>query len=101
MAITERDEELIEYGFVKAFLPGLPQNKETAEKAIVAWKQLIELMKRENNYSDQLGSSVLDWQIGNMQAIQNYFMKTLCEILLMRMLIWEMWEKHMSYIENI
>ena len=65
MAITERDEELIEYGFVKAFLPDLPQNKETAEKAMVAWEQLIELMKRENNYSNQLGSSVLDWQIGN------------------------------------
>ena len=39
MAITERDEELIEYGFVKAFLPDLPQNKETAKKAMVVWEQ--------------------------------------------------------------
>jgi tetratricopeptide (TPR) repeat protein len=65
MTITKKDEELIEYGFVEAFLPRLPQNKETAKKAIVAWERLLELMKREGNYSDQLGSSVLDWQIGN------------------------------------
>ena len=58
-------EERAEYGFVKAFLPGLPQNKETAKKAIVAWKSLLELMRREDNYSNRLGSSVLDWQIGN------------------------------------
>ena len=65
MAITVKDEELIEYGFVMAFLPGLPQNTETAKKALAAWDQLLALMERENNYSDQLGSNVLDWQIGN------------------------------------
>lgn len=65
MAITEKDEELIEYGFVMAFLPGLPQNTETAKKALAAWEQLLVLMERENNYSDHLGSNVLDWQIGN------------------------------------
>lgn len=65
MAITERDEELIEYEFVMAFLPHLPKNNETADKALSAWNQLWELMKRENNFSNELGSSVLDWQIGN------------------------------------
>ena len=65
MAVTEEDEELIEYGFVMAFLPGLPQNTETAKKALAAWNQLLALMERENNYSDRLGSNVLDWQIGN------------------------------------
>ncbi len=65
MAVTEKDEIIIEYGFVRAFLPDLPQNSETAEKALAAWGQLWELMERENNFSDQLGSSVLDWQIGN------------------------------------
>ena len=65
MAVTEKDEELIEYGFVMAFMPGLPQNTETAKKALAAWDQLLALMERENNYSDQLGSNVLDWQIGN------------------------------------
>ena len=65
MAVTKKDEELIEYGFVMAFLPGLPQNTETAKKALAAWDQLLALMERENNYSDQLGSNVLDWQIGN------------------------------------
>lgn len=65
MAITEKDEELIEYGFVMAFLPDLPRNSETANKALVAWNQLWQLMERENNFSRQLGSDVLDWQIGN------------------------------------
>ena len=65
MAVTEKEEEIIEYGFERAFLPDLPQNRETAEKALTAWGQLWELMERENNFSDQLGSSVLDWQIGN------------------------------------
>ena len=65
MAVTKKDEEIIEYGFVMAFLPGLPQNTETAKKALAAWEQLLGLMERESNYSDQLGSNVLDWQIGN------------------------------------
>ncbi|MDD5935184.1 MAG: SEC-C domain-containing protein [Clostridiales bacterium] len=65
MAITEKEEELIEYGFVIAFLPGLPQNTETANKALMAWDQLWKLMERENNFSSQLGSDILDWQIGN------------------------------------
>lgn len=65
MAVTERDEERIEYAFVMAFLPELPENDETADKALVAWNLLWKLMERENNFSEQLGSSVLDWQIGN------------------------------------
>lgn len=48
-----------------AFLPELPKNDETADKALKAWNLLWELMERENNFSNQLGSSVLDWQIGN------------------------------------
>ena len=35
-----------------------------ANKALAAWEQLLALMERENNYSNQLGSNVLDWQIG-------------------------------------
>lgn len=40
MAITERDEERVEYAFVMAFLPGLPENDETADKALEAWNLL-------------------------------------------------------------
>lgn len=65
MAVTKKDEELIEYGFDMAFLPELPRYSETVNKALMAWKQLWKLMERENNFSDQLGSDVLDWQIGN------------------------------------
>lgn len=65
MAVTERDEERTEYAFVMAFLPELPENDETADKALAAWNLLWKLMERENNFSEQLGSSVLDWQIGN------------------------------------
>ena len=36
MAITERDEERVEYAFVMAFLPDLPENDETADKALEA-----------------------------------------------------------------
>ena len=61
MAITEKDEEIIEQGFVTAFLPELSQNTEMANKALAAWEQLLALMERENNYSNQLGSNVLDW----------------------------------------
>lgn len=65
MAITEMDEERIEHAFIMAFLPDLPENDEMADKALEAWNLLWELMTRENNFSDQLGSRVLDWQIGN------------------------------------
>lgn len=65
MAITEKDEEIIEYAFVTAFLPDLPENNEKADKALKAWNLLWKLMERENNFSNQLGSDVLDWQIGN------------------------------------
>ena len=65
MAITERDEERIEYAFLMAFSPDLPENDETADKALEAWNLLWELMERETNFSNQLGSNVLDWQIGN------------------------------------
>ena len=65
MAVTERDEDRIEYAFIMAFSPELPENDETADKALKAWNLLWELMERENIFSNQLGSSVLDWQIGN------------------------------------
>lgn len=48
-----------------AFLPDLPENDETADKTLAAWNLLWELMERENNFFDPLGSKVLDWQIGN------------------------------------
>lgn len=65
MAITEIDEKRVEAAFIMAFLPDLPKNDETADKALEAWNLLWELMERENNFSNQLGSDVLDWQIGN------------------------------------
>lgn len=65
MAITEKDEELIESGFIDAFESGLPEGQEMAEKALTAWNRLWELMIRENNFSNELGSQILDWQIGN------------------------------------
>ena len=65
MAVTEKDEELIEYGFITAFSPDLSRDRETVNKALMAWDQLWKLMERENNFSAHLGSIVLDWQIRN------------------------------------
>ncbi len=65
MAITEIDEELIELGFEEAFSVDESKEIEMADKAMTAWNNLWALMIRENNFSNKLGSKVLDWQIGN------------------------------------
>lgn len=63
MTITVKDEELIEGGFIDAF--NLPEGPEMADKALTAWRTLWNLMMREDNFSNNLGSQILDWQIGN------------------------------------
>lgn len=65
MTITKKDEQLIEGRFIDAFKPGHSEGQKMAKKALIAWNNLWELMVRENNFSNQLGSRVLDWQIGN------------------------------------
>lgn len=65
MVVIESEEERIEYAFIMSSLARMSENDETADKALTAWNLLWNLMERENNFSKQLGSSELDWQIGN------------------------------------
>lgn len=61
MAITEKEAERIEIGFLEAW--GNP--KQAARKSKDAWDYLVSLMGRENNFSNKLGLEGIDWQIGN------------------------------------
>lgn len=63
MAISTYDEERIEGAFLDAF--AMEKHLDMAKGLLLAWNQLWELMAREDNFSDTLGSEVLDWQIGN------------------------------------
>ena len=56
------DEEKIESEFLNAF--DMENHLEMSKGLLFAWNQLWELMTRENNFSNALGSEVLDWQIG-------------------------------------
>ena len=63
--ITEQEAEKIELEFMDAMPEWRNYSKEKAEGLYKAWNHLWALMERENNFSDKLGSSILDWQIGN------------------------------------
>ena len=63
--ITEQEAEKIELEFMDAMPEWRNYSKEKAEGLYKAWNHLWALMERENNFSNKLGSSILDWQIGN------------------------------------
>ena len=62
MAITQQEADEIEEQFLDAFSFNGKVDTVLAKKA---WDNLILLMKRENNLSDNLGLESIDWQIGN------------------------------------
>lgn len=47
---------------------GTSTKRSTADEArqyLDAWDHLLSIMERENNFSNKLGSDIIDWQIGN------------------------------------
>lgn len=62
MAITQQEADDIEEQFLDAFPFSGKTDTILAKKA---WENLILLMERENNLSDNLGLDTIDWQIGN------------------------------------
>lgn len=65
MAITEQEAEKIELRFLEAEEDYGSYSTETARKVIAAWNNLVQIMARENNMTDCLGSNILDWQVMN------------------------------------
>lgn len=63
--ITTEEAERIDGEFTNAFEMETVSCRQAAEKMYDAWQDLYSIMERENNYSDKLGSDILDWQIGN------------------------------------
>lgn len=63
--ITMEEVERIDGKFGDAYGMEYDDCISAAEKMYEAWQELYALMERENNYSDELGSDILDWQIGN------------------------------------
>lgn len=63
--ITTEEAERIDREFANAFEMEAVSFRSAAEKLYDAWQKVYALMGRENNYSDKLGSDILDWQIGN------------------------------------
>lgn len=66
--ITVEEAERIDEEFTEAFELERVSKRKGAEKMYAAWQHLLLLMERENNYSNKLGSNILDWQIGNWAA---------------------------------
>ena len=63
--ITTEEAERIDGEFAEAFAIETVSTRQAADKMYDAWQNLYSIMERENNYSDKLGSAILDWQIGN------------------------------------
>ena len=63
--ITIEEAERIDGKFEEAFAIESVSIRQAANKMYEAWQNLYSIMERENNYSDKLGSDILDWQIGN------------------------------------
>jgi len=62
MSITQKEADSIEEKFLDAFTFDGKVDVVLAKKA---WDDLVLLMERENNLSDNLGVDTIDWQIGN------------------------------------
>ncbi len=63
--ITTEEAERIDGEFEEAFAIETVSTRQAANKMYEAWQDLYSIMERENNYSDKLGSDILDWQLGN------------------------------------
>ena len=63
MGITQKEADALELEFIYAM--DHDYSRESAKRILEAWNHLIELMARENNFSDRLGIESIDWQIGN------------------------------------
>ena len=67
MAITAEIAEKIEEKFMEAFhydSYGF-SSQEDPKQAYEAWNYLWSVMEQENNFTNKLGSKLIDWQIGN------------------------------------
>ena len=65
MSISRREAEQLDHEFLEAFSEQGDYSKESAQKAIDAWDNLVRIMRREKNMSNRLGIESIDWQIGN------------------------------------
>ena len=63
--ITTEEAERIDGEFEEVFAIETVSTRQAANKMYEAWQDLYSIMERENNYSDKLGSDILDWQLGN------------------------------------
>ena len=63
--MTQEEANTIDDEFLDAIPENYDYSEENAKKVLAAWNHLIQIMARENNMSDHLGISSIDWQIGN------------------------------------
>ncbi len=63
--ITELEAERIEKEFDTVDMDANCNSREFGRRFATAWNHLWSVMEREKNFSDNLGSNILDWQIGN------------------------------------
>ena len=63
--ITNVEARIIDAKFDDAYDLDNTDEKRYAVKLLLAWKEVYRLMERENKFTDDLGSDILDWQIGN------------------------------------
>lgn len=61
MGITQQEADALELEFINAMPDVRDYTKESAGKLLEAWNHLIELMTRENNFTDRLGIESIDW----------------------------------------
>lgn len=65
MGISIEEAESLEAEFMNALDDYDDYSLTETKNVLLAWNHLYQLMKRENNLSCNLGSDILDWQIGN------------------------------------
>jgi tetratricopeptide (TPR) repeat protein len=63
--MTQEEANTIDDEFLDAIPENYDYSENTARKVLAAWNHLVQIMARENNMSDHLGISSIDWQIGN------------------------------------
>ena len=65
MSITQQEADNLELEFMESMPQYRDYSKESALKLLDVWNQLVRIMARKNNMTDQLGIESIDWQIGN------------------------------------
>ena len=58
MSITQQEADSLELAFMESMPQDRDYSKESALKLLDVWNQLVRIMARENNMSDQLGASL-------------------------------------------